>query len=41
MMGQGKIEIWQWLISVAVTLFVLFVGLIEFGRAEKTMADTI
>ena len=41
MMGQGKIEIWQWLISVAVTLFVLLVGLIEFGRAEKTMADTI
>lgn len=41
MMGQGKIEIWQWLVSVAVTLVVLIIGLIEFGRAEKTMADTI
>jgi lipopolysaccharide transport system permease protein len=41
MMGQGKIEIWQWLVSVVVTAIVLMVGLIEFGRAEKTMADTI
>jgi lipopolysaccharide transport system permease protein len=41
MMGQGKIEIWQWLVSVVVTAVVLMVGLIEFGRAEKTMADTI
>ena len=41
MMGQGQIELWQWLISVAVTLLVLVIGIIEFGRAEKTMADTI
>ena len=41
MMGQGQIQIWQWLVSLAVTLLVLLVGLIEFGRAEKTMADTI
>jgi lipopolysaccharide transport system permease protein len=41
LMGQGKIEVWQWLVSLGVTLIVLVVGLIEFGRAEKTMADTI
>lgn len=41
LMGQGQIEIWQWLVSLGVTLVILLVGLIEFGRAEKTMADTI
>jgi lipopolysaccharide transport system permease protein len=41
LMGQGQVEIYQWLISLAITLIVLFVGLVEFGRAEKTMADTI
>ena len=41
MMGRGEVEIWQWLVSVAITLVILIVGLIEFGRAEKTFADTI
>jgi lipopolysaccharide transport system permease protein len=41
MMGQGQVEIWQWLVSVAVTLLILCIGLISFNRAEKTMADTI
>lgn len=41
MMGQGTVEIWQWLVSLAVTLVVLVIGVTEFGRAEKTMADTI
>ncbi|MBE2179091.1 MAG: ABC transporter permease [Chthoniobacterales bacterium] len=41
MMGQGQVEIWQWLVSVVVTLLILVVGLISFNRAEKTMADTI
>jgi lipopolysaccharide transport system permease protein len=41
MMGQGQVEIWQWLASLALTLVILAAGLIEFGRAEKTMADTI
>jgi lipopolysaccharide transport system permease protein len=41
MMGQGQVEIWQWLISLTITLIVLITGLMEFGRAEKTMADTI
>lgn len=41
MMGQGQVEIWQWLVSVVVTLLILVIGLISFNRAEKTMADTI
>jgi lipopolysaccharide transport system permease protein len=40
-MGQGQVEIWQWLVSLGITFVILIVGLIEFGRAEKTMADTI
>ena len=40
-MGQGTVEVWQWLISLAVTVIVLAIGVTEFGRAEKTMADTI
>ena len=40
-MGQGQVEISQWLCSLVITLIVLVVGLMEFGRAELTMADTI
>jgi lipopolysaccharide transport system permease protein len=40
-MGQGQVQIWQWLISLAITLAVFMLGIIEFGRAEKTSADTI
>ena len=41
LMGQGTVEIWQWFLSLAETLAILFVGLVLFNRAEKTMADTI
>ena len=41
LMGQGQVEIWQWLASLAITFLLLIAGLIEFGRAEKTFADTI
>ena len=41
LMGQGQVEIWQWLSSLAITFLLLLAGLIEFGRAEKTFADTI
>ena len=41
LMGQGQVEIWQWLSSLGITIFLLILGLIEFGRAEKTFADTI
>ncbi len=41
LMGQGQVEIYQWLASLAVTAILLIIGLVEFGRAEKTFADTI
>lgn len=41
LMGQGQVEIYQWLASLTVTFILLLIGLIEFGRAEKTFADTI
>ncbi len=40
-MGQGQVEIYQLSISIAITCVVFIVGVVEFGRAEKTMADTI
>lgn len=40
-MGQGQVEIWQWLLSVFETAIILVAGLVLFNRAEKTMADTI
>ena len=41
LMGRGQVEIYQWFASLALTLILLVVGLIEFNRAERTMADTI
>ena len=41
LMGQGQVEIYQWLASLTVTAILLIIGLVEFGRAEKTFADTI
>jgi lipopolysaccharide transport system permease protein len=41
LMGQGQVEIYQWIASVIITLVLLIVGLVEFNRAERTMADTI
>jgi lipopolysaccharide transport system permease protein len=40
-MGQGDVEIYQWLVSFFLTLVIAFVGVIEFGRAEKNFADTV
>jgi lipopolysaccharide transport system permease protein len=41
LMGQGQVEIYQWLTSLGITFILLLAGLVEFGRAEKTFADTI
>lgn len=41
LMGQGQVEIRQWLFSLSITVILLVVGLIAFTRAERTMADTI
>jgi lipopolysaccharide transport system permease protein len=40
-LGQGDVEIYQWLISLFLTLVIFAAGIIEFGRAEKTFADTV
>jgi len=40
-MGQGEVEIYQWVISFLLTLVIVVVGLMEFGRAEKNFADTV
>jgi len=41
MMGKGDVEIWQWLVSLGITVVVFIIGIVEFGRAEKNFADTI
>ncbi len=41
LMGQGDVEIWQWLVSLAITLVLLVVGLLAFKQAEENFADTI
>jgi lipopolysaccharide transport system permease protein len=41
LMGQGQVEIWQWLASLAITIVILLIALVEFSRAEKTFADTV
>ena len=41
LMGQGQVEIYQWLASLGITFLLLIAGIVEFGRAEKTFADTI
>ena len=41
MMGKGDVEIWQWLVSVAITVVIFCIGIIEFDRAENNFADTI
>lgn len=41
LMGQGQVEIHQWVFSLVITMALLLLGLIGFTRAERTMADTI
>jgi len=41
LMGQGDVVIWQWLVSLAITLILLIIGLWAFKRAEENFADTI
>jgi len=41
MMGKGQVEIYQWAISLLITIILLLIGLIAFTKAERTMADTI
>ncbi len=40
-LGTGAIDFLSWGISIAVTLVILFVGIILFNRVEKTFMDTV
>lgn len=40
-LGTGVVEIWQIGLSLAISAFVFFAGIIMFCRVEKSVADTI
>ena len=40
-LGTGSVSIFWWLISILITLVILFVGIIMFNHVEKTFMDTI
>jgi len=40
-LGTGSINLQSWLISLSVTVCILFVGIILFSRVEKTFMDTV
>lgn len=40
-LGTGSINLQSWLISVAITLCILFSGVILFSRVEKSFMDTV
>lgn len=40
-LGMGAINLQNWLISLAITMFILFAGIILFSRVEKTFMDTV
>ena len=40
-LGSGAMDYKYWAISWAVTIFVLFIGIIIFNRVEKTFMDTV
>ncbi len=40
-LGQGMVDPMWWGISIAITLVVLFFGIILFNRVEKTFMDTV
>jgi lipopolysaccharide transport system permease protein len=40
-LGVGTINLQNWLISLASTVFILLVGIIFFSRIEKTFLDTV
>lgn len=40
-LGSGSINIHSWLISLAITTCILFIGVILFSRVEKTFMDSV
>ena len=41
MFGFGYFNVWYYLISLAITLIVFFIGLILFSKIERTFMDTV
>ncbi len=40
-LGQGMVEPFWWMISIAMTLVVLIAGVVLFNKVEKTFMDTV
>ncbi len=40
-LGTGTINMRSWFISLLITIFILFVGIILFSRVEKSFVDTV
>ena len=40
-LGTGSVQLWQWGLSIGVTVMVLLAGIILFSRIEKTFMDTV
>ena len=40
-LGRGVVEIWQLLVSLAVTLVIFFAGILIFTRVERDFMDTV
>ncbi len=41
MLGIGELEIFWWIISLFVTVFLLMIGILLFNKVEKTFMDTV
>ncbi len=40
-LGQGMVNAFWWIVSIVITLVVLFFGIVLFNRVEKTFMDTV
>ena len=40
-LGRGVVEIWQLMVSLAVTLVIFFAGIVIFTRVERNFMDTV
>jgi lipopolysaccharide transport system permease protein len=40
-LGSGSVKLWQVAMSVGMTVFILFAGVVMFNRIEKTFMDTV
>ena len=40
-LGTGQVSLYWWIVTVLITVFILFFGIILFNKVEKTFMDTI